>query len=292
MRAGTIPPDGPDPGPQTTETEADQPASGPPRRRGPWRLTRERVAAAFIALGAALLMVAVALWIAQPTDNSQAVHEEVVAAVDEFLESLTPVPDVSALVYQAVLPSMVVVQTDVGSEEEGFGMGSGVVINGDGSVLTALHNVEGATEIRLGFVDGTITPAAVVAADPERDIAVLMPDWPPGLIVPATIGSSAAMRVGDQVFAVGHPLGLIGSLSAGEGGAAPGADPVRRGGHPGKFGRPAAEPARPGRRHRDRADQSDGPGRLHRDRVRDAHRDGGGSRRRAGAVAAKGESQT
>ena len=70
-------------------------------------------------------------------------------------------------------------------------------------------------EIRLGFADGTSTSAVVANADPERDIAVLTPAVQPGLVLPATIGNSSAIRVGDEVYAVGNPLGLVGSLSAG-----------------------------------------------------------------------------
>ena len=55
----------------------------------------------------------------------------------------------------------------------------------------------------------------IIAAEPENDIAVLHPDQPPELIVPAVLGSAGAMRVGDEAFAVGNPEGLAGSMSAG-----------------------------------------------------------------------------
>ena len=59
------------------------------------------------------------------------------------------------------------------------------------------------------------TSATVANVDPERDITVLTPAVQPGLVLPATIGNSSAIRVGDEVYAVGNPLGLVGSLSAG-----------------------------------------------------------------------------
>jgi S1-C subfamily serine protease len=50
---------------------------------------------------------------------------------------------------------------------------------------------------------------------PENDIAVLSPSQLPAQLVPATLGNPGAMRVGDEAFVVGHPLGLYGSMSAG-----------------------------------------------------------------------------
>ena len=55
----------------------------------------------------------------------------------------------------------------------------------------------------------------MASVDRERDIAVLAPAALPGLVLPATIGNAAALSVGDEVFAVGNPMGLVASLSAG-----------------------------------------------------------------------------
>ena len=155
------------------------------------------------------------LWRTFYTDGQQLPSVDVEAAIAEVLDSQTPSPVTSVQVYQAILPSLVVVQTENAGEGSKFGIGSGVVINSAADVLTALHIIEGATEVQLGFADGTRTSATVANVDPERDIAVLTPAALPNLIVPATIGSPSAMRVGDEVFAVGNPLGLVGSLSAG-----------------------------------------------------------------------------
>ena len=177
---------------------------------------RERPALlSFVALGAVALLLALMLWRTFYTDGQQLPFVDVEAAIAEVLDSQTPSPVTSVQVYQAILPSLVVVQTENAGEGSKFGIGSGVVINSAADVLTALHIIEGSTEIQLGFADGTRTSATVANVDPERDIAVLTPAALPNLIVPATIGSPSAMRVGDEVFAVGNPLGLVGSLSAG-----------------------------------------------------------------------------
>ena len=170
---------------------------------------------ALAALCAAALVLALVLWTTARTDRQELSSVDVEAAVAEALNAGTPAPAVAALVYRSILPSLVVVQTDNPGEENAFGIGSGVVINSDAEVLTALHIVEDSTEILLVFADGARSSAAVANADPENDIAVLTPTVLPGLVLPATIGNSSAMRVGDEVFAVGHPLGLVGSLSAG-----------------------------------------------------------------------------
>ena len=138
------------------------------------------------------------------------------------MASATPPPAISAEIYQTILPSLVIIRTegvtgyDDGNEEEpGVGIGSGVIINSEAAILTALHNVENATEILAIFADGTRSLATIVAELPENDIAVLMPNAPPEIFVPATLGGTGGMRIGDEIFAVGNPLGLAGSMSAG-----------------------------------------------------------------------------
>ena len=100
-------------------------------------------------------------------------------------------------------------------DEEGDGLGTGVVINAGGDILTSLHVVTNTTAITLTFADGTESIAEVIATQPDHDIAVLRASQPPALVVPATLGNPNAMRVGDEAFAVGHPFGLYGSMSTG-----------------------------------------------------------------------------
>lgn len=143
-------------------------------------------------------------------------QSEIDANISEALASATPPPAYSAQVYQIILPSLVLIQTQQGNgEEEGFGIGSGVVVNDSGDILTAYHVVDGAVGIEVAFADGSRASAQVIAAEPENDIAVLHPGQLPELIVPATLGNPGRMRVGDEAFAVGNPLGLSASMSAG-----------------------------------------------------------------------------
>ncbi|WBB92559.1 trypsin-like peptidase domain-containing protein [Verrucosispora sp. WMMC514] len=107
------------------------------------------------------------------------------------------------------------VQDSVVSISTGSGEGSGVVLSADGYVLTNNHVIAGGGDtVRVFFADGTSTQAEVVGTDPKTDLAVLKAN---GLtdLQPATLGDSDAMQVGDQVLALGSPLGLQGSVTAG-----------------------------------------------------------------------------
>jgi S1-C subfamily serine protease len=115
--------------------------------------------------------------------------------------SLT-VPDI----YQRVAPSVVVIRT---SHE----LGTGVIVADDGTILTANHVIAGGGTITVTFADGTTAQAVVATADPKLDTATLSPAKLPQVVVPATLGGGA--EVGASVVAIGNPLGLTDSVSAG-----------------------------------------------------------------------------
>jgi S1-C subfamily serine protease len=166
----------------------------------------------------AALILYTALVPEEPPLTMDQVNESIVQA----MASATPPPAYSALVYQSILPSLVFIevhapgeQDDDGVYRSADGLGSGVVINDAGEVLTSLHVVTNATSIRLTFADGTEADAQLVVAQPENDIAVLRPSRLPEVLVPAVLGNPHAMRVGDEAYAVGHPFGLYGSMTTG-----------------------------------------------------------------------------
>jgi S1-C subfamily serine protease len=123
-------------------------------------------------------------------------------------------PANSAVVYQKILPSIVAIETKSPSTKPGReGLGTGVIVNTQGSILTAYHVIDGATSIRVSFADGTRSPAEVVSTDPEHDIAVIAAEHQPEVIVPAVLGGG--VQVGEEAYAVGNPLGYVDSLTAG-----------------------------------------------------------------------------
>ncbi|MGH3970451.1 MAG: S1C family serine protease [Mycobacterium sp.] len=122
-----------------------------------------------------------------------------------------------------VVPSVVMLETDLGHQSE---EGSGIILSSDGLILTNNHVIAAAAngEQRGGsgaapkttvtFSDGRTAGFAVVGADPTTDIAVVRVQDVSGLS-PITLGSSASLRVGEPVVAVGSPLGLEGTVTTG-----------------------------------------------------------------------------
>ena len=122
----------------------------------------------------------------------------------------------TAQVAKAVSPSVVVITTEqvvysqwswYGQSQVESGAGSGVIISSDGYILTCAHVVEGASNITVSIGD-TDYPATIVGEDSTSDIAVIKIEAT-GL-VPATVGDSEVLSVGDTVLAVGNPLGELG----------------------------------------------------------------------------------
>ena len=115
-----------------------------------------------------------------------------------------------AAVADALQPS--VVQLNV-SGNGAAGTGSGFVIREDGYILTNNHVTAGGSSIEISFADGTTARGDLVGANPGYDLAVVKVDRT-GL--PAvTLGSSAALKVGDTAIAIGSPLGLQGTVTSG-----------------------------------------------------------------------------
>lgn len=144
-------------------------------------------------------------------------NNDVKNTVVEMMASATPPPAFSEKVYEIIHPSLVLIETAVTDEngEEDSGLGSGVIIDFSGSILTSLHVVADAEEILVTFADGTQSQAVIVNAQPENDIAVIQAVDQPPLLPPAVMGNPNALRVGDEAFVVGNPFGIYGSMSAG-----------------------------------------------------------------------------
>jgi S1-C subfamily serine protease len=109
-----------------------------------------------------------------------------------------------------VLPSVASVRVRTRRAQ---GAGSASVLTSDGFLLTSAHVIEGADSVEAAFADGVEVRADVIGRDPLSDLAVLRArgDVPP----PVGLGDAAALRVGQLVVALGNPLGLAGSVTAG-----------------------------------------------------------------------------
>jgi S1-C subfamily serine protease len=183
----------------------------------PWHkrhARRLKVAAGIVAV---LLAVASLWWLTPAKGLTQA---DVEAAVQRILDEKQS-PPTAADAYEAILPSLVHVRglpdapdADVPSGAESQS-GTGVVIVDTGVILTNLHVVQGAKAIKVTFHDSTESDASVIGVQPEHDLAVLQAKTIPDDLASATLRSTAGLRAGEPVVAVGFPFGIGPSVSAG-----------------------------------------------------------------------------
>jgi S1-C subfamily serine protease len=175
-----------------------------------------------LSLAAASAVVAfvasAALFVLMPgaRDLSQ---DDIDKAVEYTLENRPVPPDPQAVAAAIIAPSVVRVE-QMGHKKDSdelvkTGIGTGVIIAEDGTILTNLHVVGGADQVKVFFWDGTDSVAEVTGVRPDLDLAVLKPDVIPDDIKPATMKSTKNVHPGDRVVAVGHPFGIGPSVSAG-----------------------------------------------------------------------------
>jgi putative serine protease PepD len=121
----------------------------------------------------------------------------------------------AAAVYQAVAASVVKVLARDDDRPRGIGVGTGIIVDGKGHILTNNHVVDQAERLRVQLLDGSTLFAEVVARDPGTDLALIRAEFPPDTITVARFGDSAAVTPGDPVFAIGSPFGYGHSITAG-----------------------------------------------------------------------------
>jgi putative serine protease PepD len=189
-----------------------------PRRRPPWWL----VIAGVVVLGAVAVLVG--RWTSDgggPAPTPSTLDALTATAIDDAVtKAVTAQSRSVAEVFKRIQPS--VVEIDVVHDttvtttrgQDGSALGTGVIVNQDGSILTANHVVDHATTIGIVFADGTRANAEIVAQDPANDIALLRPKTLPSVVVPAVLGSEG-VGVGLPVVAVGNPLGLDDTTTSG-----------------------------------------------------------------------------
>lgn len=179
-------------------------------------------------LGLLALLLAMSLFASKPGER-KLTQEDINAAVLKTLET-TQLPSAAAKAYETIIPSVVRVVSysknkdgKVGRDgkqakedlEDSRSVGTGVVIVDTGIILTNLHVVQGADVIHITFSDGLTTTASITGMQPENDLAVLQAHKIPDDMIAATMRSTADLRPGDQVMAVGYPFGIGPSASSG-----------------------------------------------------------------------------
>jgi len=164
-----------------------------------------------VAIGAAAVVLSVSSGLVGAVIANGMSDSSPTTTVNTRPAAAAPVIDRSSLagIAEAVRPSVVSIST-------GSGEGSGVVLTKDGFILTNNHVVASATgdRVNVTFSNGKGAQATITGTDPQTDLAVVKASGVSDLRA-ATFGDSSAMRVGDTVLALGSPLGLQGSVTAG-----------------------------------------------------------------------------
>lgn len=174
----------------------------------------------WLALGALLSLSMLFTYDYLQPARTELTQEQIDAAVLHTLAT-KELPARAARAAALIAPSIVRIRGDIleakGTQvgDDDFGVGTGVVIKDDGTILTNLHVVASAPRLVVTFADGLESPAVIVSAQRDKDLAVLKPLNIPDDLQPATLGSSQNLSPGDDVVAVGFPFGLGASVSAG-----------------------------------------------------------------------------
>ena len=134
------------------------------------------------------------------TDHTERAED---AALDAYSRVVTGVA-------ARVLPSVAALSVRTA---RGAGAGSAITVGTDGLLLTSAHVVQGARDGSAAFGDGTEERFRVLGADPLSDLAVLRVDE--ATVPPVELGDADTLRIGQLVVAVGNPMGLAGSVTAG-----------------------------------------------------------------------------
>lgn len=203
---GLEPPHRPAPRLQSAFTSAPEPQLAPVDTTGPGRLSaRPRrgsvgVLVAAIALGGTAGVTGALLVTPDATTAPNVMRQT------QEAPSTTSTQSDAEAAAQLMLRSVVQVRTSSGS-------GSGFVIDDAGHVMTNHHVVDGSDRVSLVLPDGSDVPGRVLGSDEDSDIAVIEAQ---GLSAPAVeLGVSDDLRIGQQVIAVGSPLGLNGTVTSG-----------------------------------------------------------------------------
>ena len=126
----------------------------------------------------------------------------------------------SVRVYKQMAKSTVLVASAYVSAHQigqgsGKGLGSGILIDEAGTIVTNAHVVAGAANITVTLHDGTRLPAELIGSDLQTDVALLQVRLPKGPYAPAPLGDSDKLEIGQKVVAIGHPFGLGYAFSTG-----------------------------------------------------------------------------
>jgi putative serine protease PepD len=115
-------------------------------------------------------------------------------------------------IYAQVSPGVVTITSVTG---RGQAIGSGIVLDTKGNILTNAHVIAGAQQMQVTLSSGQTVAATLVGSNSSADLAVIRISVPASSLHPVTLGNSDGVQVGDTVYAIGSPFGLSGTLTEG-----------------------------------------------------------------------------
>jgi len=179
------------------------PPSPPPKRFRRGLLVA--VAALTVAGGAGSGAVAAAL-IANQTPAAAT------SGTTTTVQSTSLSPTTAESIYKQVSVGVVTITANLGN---GQAIGSGIVLDTNGNILTNAHVIAGARQMQVTLSSGQTVSATLVGSNTAADLAVIRISVPASSLHPVTLGDSATVQVGDNVYAIGSPFGLSGTLTEG-----------------------------------------------------------------------------
>ena len=212
------------PGPEPGQSSSSQ-SSQPPRRHGRAKRVVAGVLAGVLVAGAAFG----GGWWANNWAEANQVNETSIQVSNRPAVELTPVSVDGTTkltypeIYNANVDSCVSINVSTTAGYNFFGQvvqsassGSGFIITADGYIVTNYHVISGGTNVEVTLNDGSVYTAQVIGGDADYDLAVLKIDPGETALTPVVIGNSENLQVGDEVVAIGNPLGeLTFSMSEG-----------------------------------------------------------------------------
>ena len=195
------------------------PAMMPPASRGPKRSGGVRAGAILLLVVLLAVIFGVGLFAGWQFGRTGASSGTGVGTLEPGAAPSATVPALGSNNMEAVREAVIakvkptVVQVNV-SSGNGGGIGSGVIIDRRGYIVTNNHVVSGAQSIQVVLYDGTKLTAQLTGTDPADDLAIIK-ITPPSNMAVATVGDSSKLQVGQDVLAIGNPLGITQSVTNG-----------------------------------------------------------------------------
>lgn len=195
------------------------PSMIPPNSRGPARSGGARAGAILLLVVLLAVIFGVGLFAGWQFGRTSAAPSSSTGILEPGATPATTVPALTSNNIEAVREAVIakvkptVVQVNV-TTSNGGGIGSGVIIDRRGYIVTNNHVVSGAQSIQVVLYNGTKLTARLTGTDPADDLAVIKIN-PPSNMAVATIGDSSKLQVGQDVLAIGNPLGITQSVTNG-----------------------------------------------------------------------------